>query len=156
MVAAAKGNHTFRATPAMREAVKKAAGIGMSKPHIARMIINPDTGRCIGLATLERHFAMEIIDGVAQTNHDVSSKAYELCMKGNVAMIIWWEKTRQGRYERRDYRGMAKAGDLDVDPATLAKLTDAEINALEKVLAMAARGKPMDPSEPVPPPTARH
>ena len=137
----------------MRQAVSFAAGIGLPKAQICRLIINPITMRPIGMRALDKHFAQDLLDGLAKANHKVSSKAYELACAGNVNMIIWWEKTRQGRYEKRDFRGMAKGGELDVSPEDLSKLSNEQIQALEAVLAVVARGKDRPP--PALPPAPR-
>jgi len=125
-------------TPAMREAVEKAAGIGLPIRQIARLIVDPETLRPISTKTLEKHFKNELEAGLAKANQIVSGKLLELAAAGNIHAIIWWEKTRQGRYEKRDFRGMAQSGELDVKPEHLSKLTNEQILALQHVLQTVA------------------
>lgn len=127
-------------TPAMRDAVRKAAGIGLPLRQIARMIVDPISMKAISVRTLEKQFKNDLEDGLAEANHKVSSKLLELCLEGNFNAIKWWETTRQGRFEKRDFRGMSNAGELNLKPEHLSKLTNEQLHALEAMLRVVAAG----------------
>lgn len=78
--------------------VQRLASEGHSEAEIARRLgISEDT-----LQRRKRDnadFAVAIKRGKATANSNVANKLYSQCMKGNVAAIIWWEKTRCGMSE---------------------------------------------------------
>lgn len=39
--------------------------------------------------------------GRAEAERQVANRLFQLCMKGNLGALIWWEKTRSGRHETR-------------------------------------------------------
>jgi len=77
------------------ELLEKLAGFGLSNEKMAD-IFN------ISRPTFQRHLAeneelRHTVDrGKAKVSVNVIGKAYELCMKGNVTMLIFWLRCREG------------------------------------------------------------
>jgi len=132
----------FIVTPDMREAVRKAAGLGLPNKQIARLIVNPASMKAISVSILEKRFANELEDGVAHANREVSAKLYALCLQGNINAIRWWETTRMGRYEKKDFRGWREGVNGTLAPEHLSQLTREQILALESVLKTMGNGAP--------------
>lgn len=56
--------------------IKMAVAAGHSRPQIARLIINPETGAPISCDTLERHYARELEIGLDEANLRMSNSAF--------------------------------------------------------------------------------
>ena len=125
----------YRASDQDREAVALMVGYGIPLDEIRRVVINPATGKAIGLQTLNRHFRTEIEQGRAKANAKVVESLFlqatgqpEVLVDGkvvqkerspNTSAAIWWTKARMGwkasgeADEGGSTSARAKAGDLD-------------------------------------------
>jgi DNA invertase Pin-like site-specific DNA recombinase len=78
--------------------VERLAGLGLTEAEIC-------TSLGISQRTLERRkaesgiFGEALKKGKTATQVVVANKLVELCKKGNLGAIIWWEKTRLGYSE---------------------------------------------------------
>ena len=102
----------YRASDQDREAVALMVGYGIPLDEIRRVVINPATGKAIGLQTLRRHFKTEIEQGRAKANAQVVRSLFllatgkrEVVVDGKVVekerasspmAAIWWTKARMG------------------------------------------------------------
>ena len=107
------------------ELLEKLAGFGMTNEKMAA-IFN------ISLITFQRRIAENedlrdaLEKGKAKVSYNVIGKAYELCMKGNVTMLIFWLRCREGwKEEFPDIKGeipikinYVKSGDDDKSAAS--------------------------------------
>ena len=94
-----RGRPPFQPTPEQREMVRMHVAVGLPHDDIARIVINPSTGKGIGRATLDKYFREELDTGSAKANADVGGKLYTMAMEGNLGAIIFWLKTRAGYRE---------------------------------------------------------
>lgn len=79
-------------TEETRKQVKAAAGFGLRHEKIAILLGITDK-------TLRVRYRKELDEGMASAQFNVAGKTYELAMKGDRTMIIWFEKTRSGMRE---------------------------------------------------------
>lgn len=107
------------------ELIEKLAGFGLTNEKMAD-ILN------ISRPTFQRHLAenqdlRDTLDkGKAKVSANVIGKAYDLCMKGNVTMLIFWLRCREGwKEEFPDIKGeipikinYVKSGDDDKSSTT--------------------------------------
>jgi hypothetical protein len=108
-----RGHPTFEATSYQRELVKALCACGAKVDEIAKLIINPDTGKPIHYDTLKNVFFRELELGVLEQHLKITNSLYEMAVgrdavyddKGNLlraplapnlGAIVWWEKTRRG------------------------------------------------------------
>lgn len=116
--------------------VAELAGRGLTQGEIAA---------CLGvsLRTIEgrkaqvAEFAEAIERGKASAAREVSNKLFELCKRGNLGAIVWYEKTRRGLSDRVameiDWREEAKKD--GVNPDTLSATFEAMVRqAMEQQL----------------------
>jgi len=90
-----------RAIPVDVKKIEELAGLGLTQGEIAR---------CLGISTdtLERRkrdsagFAAALKNGRARGAQIVANKLMELCKRGNLGAIVWYEKTRTNRIERTE------------------------------------------------------
>jgi hypothetical protein len=85
---------TFSVTDAMRERVRRLAGVGVPQDDIAA-ILDCDA------KTLRKYFRIELNRGVAEANAAVASYLFAKVKEGNVTAQIFWMKTRAGWREGR-------------------------------------------------------
>jgi hypothetical protein len=85
---------TFPVTDAMRERVRRLAGVGVPQDDIAA-ILDCDA------KTLRKHFRIELNRGVAEANAAAASYLFAKVKEGNVTAQIFWMKTRAGWREGR-------------------------------------------------------
>lgn len=78
---------TFSVTDAMRERVRRLAGLGVPQDDIAA-ILDCDA------KTLRKHFRIELNRGVSEANAAVASYLFTKVKEGNVTAQIFWMKTR--------------------------------------------------------------
>lgn len=90
------GRASFRATDEQRRTVRAMAGYGIPQDEIARVVINPATGRPITRKTMARHFGEEIATGATEANMKVAQSLYRQAVDGHVTAAIFWCKTRMG------------------------------------------------------------
>ncbi len=102
------GRASFCATEEQRRTVRAMAGYGIPQDEIARVVINPATGRSITRKTLARHCADEIATGATEENAKVAQSLYRQAVDGHVTAAIFWCKTRMGW--RETPRGAAAVG----------------------------------------------
>ena len=102
------GRAAFRATEEQRRTVHTMAGYGIPQEEIARVVINPATGRPIMRKTLSRHFTEELATGATEANMKVAQSLYRQAVDGHVTAAIFWCKTRMGWREAS--RGAAAGG----------------------------------------------
>lgn len=57
-----------------------------------------DIARTLGISkpTLHKHYREQLDIGMDEANAMVAGTLYNLCIKGNLGAIVWWEKTRRG------------------------------------------------------------
>ena len=85
---------TFPVTDAMRERVRRLAGVGVPQDDIAA-ILDCDA------KTLRKYFRIELNRGVAEANAAAASYLFAKVKEGNVTAQIFWMKTRAGWREGR-------------------------------------------------------
>jgi hypothetical protein len=85
---------TFPVTDAMRERVRRLAGVGVPQHDIAAIIDCDEK-------TLRKHFRIELNRGVAEANAAAASYLFAKVKEGNVTAQIFWLKTRAGWREGR-------------------------------------------------------
>jgi hypothetical protein len=78
---------TFPVTDAMRERVRRLAGVGVPQHDIAAIIECDEK-------TLRKHFSIELNRGVAEANVAAASYLFAKVKEGNVVAQIFWMKTR--------------------------------------------------------------
>ena len=88
------GHPKFEPTDRQRQQVSQLAAIGTPQDQICRMIINPETNKGIGLATLNQYFREELDLGSAKATAAVGGALYNQAINGNVTAQIFWMKTR--------------------------------------------------------------
>jgi hypothetical protein len=87
------GRASFSATEEQRRTVRAMAGYGIPQDEIARVVINPATGRPITRKTLARHFGDEIATGATQANISCRSSGLMRCSIGSIerkTITVWW------------------------------------------------------------------
>lgn len=100
--------------------VEVAVGAGYSQQQIATLIGKSED-------SLQRHCREELDIGAIKAGTKISGALYSKAMKGDVAAIIWWEKTRRRLSDRMTH-------EFD-----LSKLTDEELEALERIRSRIAQ-----------------
>ena len=88
------GHPRFEPTEKQRQQVSQLAAVGTPQDQICRMIINPETNKGIGLATLNQYFREELDLGSAKSTAAVVGALYNQAINGNVTAQIFWMKTR--------------------------------------------------------------
>ena len=79
-------------TDETRRQVRAAAGFGLRHEKIAVLLGITDT-------TLRRRYRKELNEGPAAAHFNISKQTYDMAMKGDRTMLIWYEKTRMGMRE---------------------------------------------------------
>ena len=79
-------------TDETRRQVRAAAGFGLRHEKIAVLLGITDT-------TLRRRYRKELNEGPATAHFNISKQTYDMAMKGDRTMLIWYEKTRMGMRE---------------------------------------------------------
>ena len=88
------GHPPFEPTDKQKQQVSQLAAVGTPQDQICRMVINPETGKGIGLATLNLYFREELDLGSAKATAAVGGALYNQAINGNVSAQIFWMKTR--------------------------------------------------------------
>src|SRR6185295_15081351 len=78
---------TFWATDAMRDRVRRLAGVGVQQHDIAAIVDCDEK-------TLRKHFRIELNRGAAEANAAAASYLFAKVREGNVTAQIFWAKTR--------------------------------------------------------------
>jgi predicted transcriptional regulator len=79
--------------------VERLAGLGLTQEEIALSL-------GIGESTLRKYKAQDSVyseaikRGKANACSEVSNQLFQQCKKGNIAAIIWYEKTRRGMSDK--------------------------------------------------------
>jgi hypothetical protein len=95
--------HSFEPTEEHRRQVEAMAGYGIPIEDIAKIILNPRTGKHIAKNTLKEHFEQELAVGHVKANSKVAESLYKQAVEGrNTTAAIWWTKTRMGWKERSE------------------------------------------------------
>lgn len=97
-----KGMPEFEPTVADRLVVEQCAGYRMPQDEIAKLIINPRTGKHINESTLKEKFRDELDTGYAKLKMSVHAAKIKHALEGNATLIIWTEKTLFGAKELID------------------------------------------------------
>lgn len=93
------GRKSFEPTAEQRKLVESAAGFGIPQEDIARLIINPQTGKPLAPKSLRLHFRAELDTGATKANMLVANALFKAATgtgKGAVTAAIWWTKSRMG------------------------------------------------------------
>lgn len=118
-----RGPLPWEPTPTQRTLVEIGVASGLKQDEIASAL-------GVSVDSLARHCRKELDTGGLGANLKVGGALFAKCMKGDVASIIWWEKTRAGMKDLSRVEHTGKDGgpieykDLDDDEI------DARINAL--------------------------
>ena len=78
---------TFCTTDALRDRVRRLAGVGVPQHDIAAIVGCDEK-------TLRKHFRLELNRGAAEANAAVASYLFAKVREGNVTAQIFWAKTR--------------------------------------------------------------
>lgn len=70
----------FVTTAEMRRKVEALVSVGYSRAEIASLLINPNTAKPINVATLESHFAAELMVGKIKTSGVVVETLYRMAI----------------------------------------------------------------------------
>ena len=102
------GRASFRATDEQRRTVRAMAGYGIPQDEIARVVINPATGRPITRKTLARHFGDEIATGATQANMLAALEARDYETASQEALDSKWAEQVGARAARiaQGFRGL--------------------------------------------------
>jgi hypothetical protein len=65
------------------------AGLGIPQEQICLLV-----QRGIDDKTLRKHYASELVSGVAKANSQVSKSLFQKAVSGDTTAQIWWTKTR--------------------------------------------------------------
>ena len=79
-------------TDETRRQVKAAVGFGLRHEKISTLL-------GITEKTLRRRYRKELDEGVAVAHFNIAKSTYDMAMKGDRTMLIWFEKTRMGMRE---------------------------------------------------------
>lgn len=74
-----------------RKQVEMLAGLGIPQEQICLLIQGG-----IDDKTLRKHYASELVSGVAKANSQVSKSLFQKATSGDTTAQIWWTKTRMG------------------------------------------------------------
>ncbi|MGO4151494.1 hypothetical protein [Cupriavidus sp. YAF13] len=91
------GRKPFEPTTADCKLVESAAAFGIPQDEIARLIINPQTGKPLAAVSLRKHFRTELETGATKANIAVANSLFRAATgsgKGAVTAAIWWTKSR--------------------------------------------------------------
>ena len=86
----------FEPTENHRNIVGLMAAFGIPQDRIRRCVINPRTGAPISKETLEKAFAEELQNGMAQMDLVCATAMAHQIKAGNTTMMIWFSKNRWG------------------------------------------------------------
>ncbi len=107
--------------------VERLAGLGLTQEELCANL-------GISVDTLENRikensdFSDAIKRGKANSAEIVSNKLFELCKKGNLGAIIWYEKTRRGLSDRLNVTSDDLNQRIEAELARLADLRQAGIS----------------------------
>lgn len=82
---------SHKPTPDDRKQVEMLAGLGIPQEQICLLIQGG-----IDDKTLRKHYAAELVAGVAKANSQVSKSLFQKAVSGDTGAQIWWTKTRMG------------------------------------------------------------
>jgi len=124
-------NKTFIPTDEERKLVLALSGYGITREDIAKIVINPNTGRPVTATTLRKHFRHELKTGHVTANAKVAESLYKQATSGkNVTASIFWLKTRARWKETQRHEHTGANGEpIAVDVGTL---TDAQLEYVAK------------------------
>lgn len=88
------GRPAHKPTGQTRKKVREMAAVGCTHQEIGLVI-----GVCD--KTLRKCYKSELDTALAEANAAISARLYKKAMAGDVASLIWWEKTRQNRSDRK-------------------------------------------------------
>lgn len=78
--------------------LERLAGLGLSERNMATAIgVSDATWEALKKRDPRLSGALE--KGRAEAARQVANRLFQLCMRGNLGALIWWEKTRSGRHE---------------------------------------------------------
>lgn len=123
------GRPRWEPTTQDRLMVKLAIAGGMTQEQTAQLL-------GISVASLQRHCRSELDTAALDANAKVSGALFSKAMKGDIAAIIWWEKTRRGLKDMSRTEHTGKDG----GPIEYQNLSDEEIDA--RITAMIAGDGP--------------
>jgi hypothetical protein len=74
-----------------RKQVEMLSGLGIPQEQICLLVQGG-----IDEKTLRKHYASELVSGVAKANSQVSKSLFQKATSGDTTAQIWWTKTRMG------------------------------------------------------------
>lgn len=90
-------NRKFTPTEKQRIEVETLCGVGIPEEEIAKMIVNPNTGKPIDAKTLRKYFRRELDIGATKANAMVGQRLYKDAIDPDpkfIASRIFWARTR--------------------------------------------------------------
>lgn len=85
----------YETTEAQRKNVRALASVGIPQEQIAASLYFEKQGKYgISVETLQKLFARELVDGIADANSKVAFALHQQAISGNVTAQIWWTKAR--------------------------------------------------------------
>jgi len=94
------GRPRIQITDEMIRQIEALAGYGLSQEEIASVIgVTPSTFS--RRKTDTARVLQAIKDGKARASALVGKSLFDAAKAGNMTALIWWEKTRMGRYEKQ-------------------------------------------------------
>lgn len=100
-----RGEVPFVPTPEQRGVVAVMAATHIPAPHIATLIINPESGKHISKTTLFKHFPNELAEGHMKVRAFVINKLFRLIQNDEPSAIYFYLKTQCGWRERMEVSG---------------------------------------------------
>ncbi|SRR5258708_1716017 len=87
----------FKPTDEQRAQIEALAAFGIPQEHMCKMVINPRTGRPVTAKTLQKHFEVELENGLWKAVGTVAHCLFELATNpgpSQASAIIFWLRTR--------------------------------------------------------------
>lgn len=85
----------YTVTELQRDTVRALASVGIPQEQIAASLYFEKQGKYgISVETLQKLFARELVDGIADANSKVAFALHQQALNGNVTAQIWWTKAR--------------------------------------------------------------
>ena len=121
-------------SPSQLPEIERMAGLGLSEQKIA-VILGLSVPTFIARKQDDPRIGLAIEKGRADAEEKIGQTLYDKALGGDLGSIVWWEKTRAGRFERRREEHTGKDG----GPITTKADTDDSGELLSRLDRLATR-----------------